>query len=80
MSAEVFFETGSASNVLIVPVSSLKFAPESEDTRARNVNVALSDGTRQSRTILVGAIDGENAQVISGLDEGEKVVAHQPRG
>jgi macrolide-specific efflux system membrane fusion protein len=33
------------------------------------------DGTEQVREVVVGAMDRVNAEVISGLQEGDKVVA-----
>jgi macrolide-specific efflux system membrane fusion protein len=79
MTAQVFFETGSAENVLIVPISALKFATAADGAGARVVEIVLPDGTTEARTIVVGAIDGANAEVISGLDEGERVIARRTR-
>ena len=35
----------------------------------------MSDGTIEIREVVVGAMDRVNAQVISGLNEGDQVVA-----
>jgi hypothetical protein len=45
------------------------------EPRQATVKVVLPDGTREMRTITVGAMDRVNAEVISGLSEGDKVVA-----
>jgi macrolide-specific efflux system membrane fusion protein len=45
------------------------------EPREATVKVVLPDGTREERKITVGAMDRVNAEVISGLSEGDKVVA-----
>ena len=43
--------------------------------RAATVTIAKDDGTRETREVTVGVTDRVNAAVLSGLNEGEKVVA-----
>ena len=43
--------------------------------RNATVQVVLEDGTRETREIVVGASDRVNAEVISGLVEGDRVLA-----
>ena len=115
MTAQVFFITAAAYDVLTVPVGALSYgAPAAADgapaagapadAEARNaaarqgqgrpagrrppsgdgtvparrpatVTVMAADGTQQARDIVVGVSSRISAQVISGLEEGEQVVA-----
>lgn len=113
MTAQVFFITAAAYDVLTVPVGALSYgapaaaqgAPAgaaSGDAEARiaaarqgrpagrrppsgdgtvparrpaTVTVVAADGTQQARDIVVGVSSRISAQVISGLEEGEQVVA-----
>jgi macrolide-specific efflux system membrane fusion protein len=43
--------------------------------RNATVQLVLEDGTRETREIVVGATDRVNAEVISGLVEGDRVLA-----
>jgi macrolide-specific efflux system membrane fusion protein len=45
------------------------------EPRKATVELVLADGTRQEREVVVGAMDRVNAEVISGLKEGDRVVA-----
>jgi macrolide-specific efflux system membrane fusion protein len=45
------------------------------EPRNATVQVVLEDGTRETREVVVGASDRVNAEVISGLIEGERVLA-----
>lgn len=45
------------------------------EPRNATVEVVLPDGGRETREIVVGAMDRVNAEVISGLKEGDQVVA-----
>jgi macrolide-specific efflux system membrane fusion protein len=113
MTAQVFFITAAAYDVLTVPVGALSYgAPAAADgapgagapgdaeariaaarqgrpagrrppsgdgtvpaRRPATVTVMAADGTQQARDIVVGVSSRINAQVISGLEEGEQVVA-----
>ena len=43
--------------------------------RNATVQVVLEDGTRETREVVVGASDRVNAEVISGLVAGDRVLA-----
>jgi macrolide-specific efflux system membrane fusion protein len=45
--------------------------------RAATVTVVKDDGSQETRDVMVGVTDRVNAQVISGLEEGEQVIAGQ---
>lgn len=45
------------------------------EPRNAAVELVLPDGTTETREVVVGAMDRVNAQVISGLSEGDQVVA-----
>jgi macrolide-specific efflux system membrane fusion protein len=115
MTAQVFFITAAAYDVLTVPVGALSYGapaaasgasgagvpadaeariaaarqgsgrpagrrpPSGDGTvperRPATVTVVAADGTQQARDIVVGVSSRISAQVISGLEEGEQVVA-----
>jgi macrolide-specific efflux system membrane fusion protein len=45
--------------------------------RAATVTVVKDDGSQETRDVMVGVTDRVNAQIISGLEEGEQVIAGQ---
>jgi macrolide-specific efflux system membrane fusion protein len=45
--------------------------------RAATLTVVKDDGTQETRDVMVGVTDRVNAQIISGLAEGEQVIAGQ---
>jgi len=45
--------------------------------RAATVTVVKDDGTQETRDVMVGVTDRVNAQILSGLEEGEQVIAGQ---
>jgi HlyD family secretion protein len=61
-------------DVLMIPERLVTF----EDEIAK-VTVLLDDGTQEERIIEVGLSDAINIEVLSGLEEGEKVVEAPPR-
>jgi HlyD family secretion protein len=61
-------------DVLFIPERLVTF----EDDVAK-VTVLLEDGTQEERVIEVGLSDAINIQVLSGLEEGEKIVEAPPR-
>lgn len=75
MSVQAFFVTGSAENVLTVPLGALHFADRGDNAQNATVDLVLADGTRESRDVVVGARDHINAEILSGLEEGDRVVA-----
>jgi macrolide-specific efflux system membrane fusion protein len=70
MSAQVFFVINEAKNVLLIPLVALS---KSKPGRTYQVKV-LNDQEVETREIQVGVIGRLNAEVISGLKEGELVV------
>ena len=97
MTAQVFFITESARDVLKVPVGALSFAGPAARKgagararagaagdiatggRARNrvatVQYVLPDGKTEQREIIIGVSSRIAAEVVSGLKEGDQVVA-----
>jgi macrolide-specific efflux system membrane fusion protein len=45
--------------------------------RAATVTVVKDDGSQETRDVMVGVTDRVNAQIISGLAEGEQIIAGQ---
>lgn len=60
-----------AKNVLTVP--SVALGPKTRDGQQR-VRVVDEDGQPQPRRVTVGINNGANAEILSGLAEGERVV------
>ena len=76
MSTQVFFVLSSAENVLTVPVGALTLGAAAGDgTRRATVEVVRSDGATERRDVVVRATDRVNAEVVTGLVEGDRVVA-----
>lgn len=74
MSAQVYFVTSYVENVLVVPVAALTF-PDSSDSRNASVELVLPDGSSEVRSVVLGIADRINAEVLSGLAAGDRVVA-----
>jgi macrolide-specific efflux system membrane fusion protein len=62
------------SDVVVVPARAL-----SGSAANRIVKVIKVDGTREERPVQTGLTDSSNTQIVSGLEEGEKI-AVPPRG
>jgi len=75
MSAQVFFVTSFVDNVLIVPVAALSFAETPDGARNATARVVLPNGTAEDREVVIGLVDRVYAEVVSGLEEGERVIA-----
>ncbi|WP_263139940.1 efflux RND transporter periplasmic adaptor subunit [Pseudomonas sp. RIT-PI-AD] len=71
MTAQVFFVSGQAKDVLTVPLSALSPAGESDSQLAR---VLDADGEVRARRIRTGLSDRLSVQVLSGLEEGERLL------
>jgi membrane fusion protein, heavy metal efflux system len=67
--ADVYFKTVPLHNALVIPVSSLV-----EEHGVFYVYVQTAGESFQKREIKLGANDGEQVQVLSGVSEGERVV------
>ena len=73
MTAQVFFVIAGKANVLNVPVAALRrFKPKEKLFRA---TVVTESGRREQREVKVGVTNRVSAEVVSGLKEGEEVVA-----
>jgi multidrug efflux pump subunit AcrA (membrane-fusion protein) len=75
MTTQVFFVTLSVENVLTVPIGALTLADATGDTRRATVEAVRPDGKTERREIVVRAMDRVNAEVVSGLAAGDRVVA-----
>lgn len=83
MSAQVYFVLGRARDALLVPTQALKAqrarvdeapaAPPDSATRRYRVRV-LTEGRIEERDVTVGVRTRTRAQVLAGLQEGERVV------
>jgi membrane fusion protein, macrolide-specific efflux system len=72
MSAQVFFVEAAAKDVLAVPTGALHTSGGAE--MPTQVTVVTPSGTTETRKVKVGIRNRVSAEVLSGLDEGEKVV------
>ncbi|MCF8481937.1 MAG: efflux RND transporter periplasmic adaptor subunit [Rhodospirillum sp.] len=75
MTTEARIIVGSAKDVPLVPASTLGSPGPDGSYRVR---VLLSDGSMEARTITIGLNDKSLAQVLSGLEVGDKVVTGEP--
>lgn len=71
MTAEVHIVLGQAKNVLVVSSSAL---PTAAKTGQVTVRVANAGNEISSKTVEIGLNDGVNAEIKSGLNEGDRVV------
>lgn len=74
MTAQVSIVLAEAKNALLIPASALG---EKGKDGAYTVRVAEADGTLKPRQVKIGLNNNVNAQVLSGLKQGEKVVIGQ---
>lgn len=89
MTAQVFFVIAQARDALLVPVSALRLATprpaagaavaadssEAGRPRRATLQVVGADGRPETREVEVGVSNRIQAQILSGLAEGERVVA-----
>lgn len=90
MTAQVFFVLGAAHNVVTVPVAALKYAdapqprlagrprgPRNAGTRRRTATVTVisPSGADEVRNVVVGVTNRVDAEIVSGLAPGEKIIA-----
>lgn len=75
MSTQVFFVTSRAEDVLTVPLGALTIGAAAGDTRRATVALVGPDGATEQREVVVRAMDRVNAEVLSGLAAGDRVVA-----
>lgn len=72
MSAQVFFVHASAQNAIVVPASALPQAKAKKPTV-----LVMKDGAPEPRPVTIGVRNRVQAQIASGLEEGEEVVIGQ---
>jgi macrolide-specific efflux system membrane fusion protein len=72
---QAFFVTSSAENVLTVPVGALTLEDATGDTRRATVQAVRDNGRTETREVVVRTMDRVNAEVVSGLAAGDRVVA-----
>jgi macrolide-specific efflux system membrane fusion protein len=81
MTTQVFFIFGKAENVVIVPAEALTRRVADQDNRsgkAYRVTVVMDQG-REQRVIRVGLQTRTQAEVIEGLNPGERVLVNRPQ-
>ena len=76
MSAQVFFVLGEAKDVLLVPLAALETVPYDESLRL--AKVAGPAGAEQ-REVWIGLADRSRAEVLNGLEEGDRVLLPAPK-
>ena len=70
MTARVEINTADKSDVLALPISTLK-----TDANGSYVMVKNADGSQERRAVETGIYSDEYVEIVSGLDEGEEVVS-----
>jgi macrolide-specific efflux system membrane fusion protein len=76
MTTQMFFVLGKADNVLVIPANALLKRLAESDTdqgKAYQVNV-LEEKIPAAKTVIVGLSDRTQAEIISGLKEGDKII------
>ena len=73
MTAQVFFVIAAKDNVLTVPVAALR--RDKPRQHLYKVTVMQPDGSQEQREITVGVSNRVSAEVVSGLQEGDRVIA-----
>ena len=82
MTTQIFFIFGKAENATIIPAEVLTRRAPNEDNdkgKAYRVSVVTESGSEQ-RVIHVGLQTRTQAQVIDGLNAGERVLVNRPQG
>jgi macrolide-specific efflux system membrane fusion protein len=73
MTAQVFFVIAAKENALTLPVAALRrYQPR---RKLFKVTVVTSSGAQEEREVTVGVSNRVSAEIVSGLKEGDKVVA-----
>lgn len=80
MTTQMFFVLGSAKNVMTIPASALiRRLPKADTDDGMAYEVQVMKGRQpEARTVIIGLADRMNAEVKSGLVQGEKVVVSTP--
>ena len=74
MTAQVFFIVDSAKDALLVPVSALKYSTPNSQTA--EVMVVSANGAKEVREVQVGVSNRVQAQILSGLKEGDTIITN----
>ncbi|KXF76193.1 hypothetical protein ATN84_14930 [Paramesorhizobium deserti] len=74
MSAQVYFVLGSANDVLLVPTAALHTTRGPDDKPQTTVKIVNASGGTEDRVVEVGVRNRVQAEVKSGLKEGDRVV------
>ena len=82
MTTQVFFIFGKAENALVIPAEVLTRRAAREDSdKGKAYRVAvITDTGREQRVIHVGLQTRTQAEVVDGLNEGEKIAVNRPAG
>jgi membrane fusion protein, macrolide-specific efflux system len=82
MTAQVFFIFGKAENATIIPAEALtRRAPDQDSDKGKAYRVStLSDTGREERIIHVGLQTRTQAQIIDGLEPGERILLRRAQG
>jgi macrolide-specific efflux system membrane fusion protein len=82
MTAQVFFVLAAAHDVVTLPVSAIKFDDDGDapkrggaGKREATVTVLTASGDKQDRHIVLGISNRIDAEIVSGLQPGDKVIA-----
>ena len=76
MTAQVFFVTSAARDVLTIPVAALRNLTPIAASQTQRANVTvMRNGKAEEREVVVGISSRVAAEVLSGLQEGDQVVA-----
>lgn len=80
MTTQMFFVLGSAKDVMVIPASALiRRLPNADTDDGMAYEVQVMQGRQPvARTVIIGLADRMNAEVKSGLSQGEKVVVSAP--
>jgi macrolide-specific efflux system membrane fusion protein len=71
MTAQVFFVSNQATNVLTAPVAALQGGPQADSQTAR---VVAQNGSIEQRTVRTGISDRLKVQILDGLAEGDHLL------
>ncbi|MCL7998379.1 efflux RND transporter periplasmic adaptor subunit [Brucella sp. 21LCYQ03] len=80
MSAQVYFVLDNAENVLVIPTAALNTKADKDGKPQTTVQVVDKSGATTERTVEVGVRNRVQAEIKSGLEEGDKVVVTSASG
>ena len=83
MTAQIYIIVNEAKNTLLVPstvIQEKRAKEKGKSATGKFVRVLKDDGTVEERTVEVGIDNRVNAQILSGLKEGEEVIISEESG